>query len=412
MRFLGRLVICLLVFSGGLKASAAEYVQYVRSHQQMVLPDRSVIPIGGELPVKYDAGDAWIPYLVLSLPRFPKSAGTLVAQTVFDPPIDGMVKQPTTLYVRINFANSLASRVVPDAHGHIANAAQPVRIILRQGDFYVVSAPQMPPGAMLPVGAVSVPPAALAQGRIQNLPPPEAKPTVSANNGVSLEPRSFSAPAAPRPADAPPGWWDSQSALYKFAFFTLLLVLIAVIPLDAKAHGQSNVAANPADPKWVLNSETGEYHRKVYNTTQGYLYDKRTYHEIWTERLQLLYAMTIKKRIIAVAGLATLATILITSGTDSHTRDLTDGQVVRFLITATGFCTVVLSAIVWLGHNLTLNTAKFELPPPPIQFSGREEVEDQQAYGNAGLATAAQVHQALREKKNAGPSLDDIVFED
>ena len=61
-----------------LESARADIVHYVRVTQQTVLRDRTIVPAGGEIAVKYDTGDAWLPYMQLSFPRIAKSAGTLI----------------------------------------------------------------------------------------------------------------------------------------------------------------------------------------------------------------------------------------------------------------------------------------------------------------------------------------------
>ncbi len=117
----------------------------------------------------------------------PKSAGTLIDETLFDPPIDGTVTQLTAVYRRTSFTNSIASKVIPNTAGEVVAKGEAVKIALREGDFYMVSTPTVR-FAMLPVSVVSVSSAALASGKaigVPSLPPPETQPVAA----TSKQPR-------------------------------------------------------------------------------------------------------------------------------------------------------------------------------------------------------------------------------
>ncbi len=181
MRFFISLLSCIFLLSGGIpSASAADIDHYVRVNQQLVQRDRNTVPVGSEIPVKYDDGDSWVTYRTYVLPRVPKSVGTLVEQKIFDPPIDGTVTQLTAIYQRATVGNSIATKVIPNTSGTVLAKGEPVKIGVREGDFYWVVASGY--RALLPVGVVSVSPAAFATGKVTGVPPvppPTAQPVAA-----------------------------------------------------------------------------------------------------------------------------------------------------------------------------------------------------------------------------------------
>jgi hypothetical protein len=178
MRFLAGFILGLFFIFSTLQgfAAADEDGHYVRAAKLITLRDHSVVPVGAEMEVQYDAGSDWVTGYASLIPSIPKSSATLVPTVIFNPPIDGTTNQLTAIYIRKTLTRSYGSMPIPGSNGVVIASGEPVKISKREGDFYFVDT-QTLRHTMVPVASINVSQASLATGKVVAVPPlPASEP--------------------------------------------------------------------------------------------------------------------------------------------------------------------------------------------------------------------------------------------
>lgn len=155
-------------------------------------------------------------------------------------------------------------------------------------------------------------------------------------------------------------------------------------------NGPSKIDPN----KWDFDPDTGEYYRVVFNDKQGGLVEKIPYSNrrvAWLKAIQRHRGMAPMAIIVGSISAALGLFALTSSATPEH------GMTSATL--GIGFFVSLIFAAVAIG-NWALSAsavakAKENVGPPPVPPPGREQVEEQMAYGNAGPASIQDIHDAL-----------------
>jgi len=160
------------------------------------------------------------------------------------------------------------------------------------------------------------------------------------------------------------------------------------------------------DPKkWALDPETGEYRRITFSSKSGVLVNKASYHERSTKRLVVIRSVYGLLKGFALAAAALVVCIVLTQSAVAHNYH---GS--HFLLIMLGLLGCLLSvgglfyaALFLLTSFIQLQSAELELGPPPDPQPGREEVEQQKAYGDANAASVQDIHQILGGSARSTP---------
>jgi hypothetical protein len=156
-------------------------------------------------------------------------------------------------------------------------------------------------------------------------------------------------------------------------------------------------APQKIDPKkWFLDRETGEYHRLRFTDKEGVATDSENFGKRYAVYLTYKIHLRNRRRLLLALYAATTALVYFTA----HAWKTTEGLSLTLLVFAPLTCVVsgvfVVVVFIWLGLELSLlNARERDVGPRPIAPRGREEVEEQKAYGDAGAANIGDIHAAL-----------------
>jgi hypothetical protein len=143
--------------------------------------------------------------------------------------------------------------------------------------------------------------------------------------------------------------------------------------------------------KWVLNHNTGEYHRIQRRHAGGIITDSWTY----AERKFHHYERRRDLGLHVAGGLSVFAIALVVYLFMLHQGGVLASIAIYLFIMFGGIGVVaaLYSACEWLYHALTRNDS---IGPSPIPVPGREQVEQQKVHGDGRMMSRDEMHQALR----------------
>ena len=434
--------------------SSHVWAQYGRTTTTITVKGKT-LPPGSYLWIVYDGGDVWLTSPYTDAERIPKSAVTIVETTAFSPPLSGTVNQHTPVNMIVpNLERNPTSLNQPQYdlnHNQMFfEKGDQITILTRQGGDYAVnlskrlektgfksgripvSAVDVTPGQSVNESNLSVeaiPPGGLTLASVL-LPPSTLTPTdklmrfgimaavaalLTGIIGFLSTRRSLSGLGKISIYVAVIGWSYLLSLLIYagapeaiFASYNLektnhapltLLSMVVFVMAVVVRHIISALknTQKTIDPKvWSFNKSSGEYQRITYNRGDEWLVQDTTYSQRATKWL-LGVRNNERGSITFMAG--GMVFILVAKYLDFQGNSfflLNNGQ--KLFITHYDELAYLGLMIMWAGAWLGAFAERGrwrDVGPQPIPLGGLSELEEQQAYGNAGAAGIGDIHAAL-----------------
>jgi len=159
-----------------------------------------------------------------------------------------------------------------------------------------------------------------------------------------------------------------------------------------------------ADPNaYELDPQTGEHHRILYRHAEGNLVDARPYQQVRTDRLKIHQA---RDGLALAAGLGALGLVIAIPGLGLP-ENVQPWAGLAVLLFIGSLLLFVGAGLGWLGFGYQINK-HHPLPPQPVARADNsaammEAFRNQNALGDARLATPGEVHAALARKEMPPP---------
>jgi hypothetical protein len=157
----------------------------------------------------------------------------------------------------------------------------------------------------------------------------------------------------------------------------------------SNARGRASYP-NPDPKKWHFNDETGEYHRITFRNGDDILYSTETYQQRSTNELKVLRDHRQLANLFWISWVLTVIFYIGFEQSSSYYASLWG-----FFLAISALFAILFSLVLPFSRIYVFLKSR-NVGPRPIEPPGRQEVEDQNAYGNAGIAGLQDIHNALK----------------